>query len=130
MNASPAELARDQYQRAVEALNRGDWALAQQLSMDLLRKVPEHAGVYFVAGVAARELQQVPLALQCLERAAVLNPKRADYLAQFARALAQARLSSRAIEVADRAVALGPADALTFDTLGVVYSQANALPGA
>lgn len=126
MNASPADLARAQYQRAVEALNRADWAQAQQLSMDLLRKVPDHAGVYFVAGVAARELQQVPLALQCLERAALLNPGRADYQAQFARALSQARLSSRAVETADRAVAAGPADALTWDTLGVVYSQANA----
>lgn len=126
MNASPADLARAQYQRAVEALNRADWAQAQRLSMDLLRKVPGHAGVYFVAGVSARELQQVPLALQCLERATSLNPGRADYQAQFARALSQARLSSRAMDTADRAVAAGPADALTWDTLGVVYSQANA----
>ena len=126
MNAMPADAARVQYDRAVEALNRGDWTQAQQLSMDLLREVPEHAGVYFVAGVAARELLQVPLALQCLERATVLNPRRADYLAQFARVLSMASVPARAVETADRAVALGPTDALTFDTLGVVYSQANA----
>ena len=126
MNANAADMAKAQYARAVDALNRGDWAQAQQLSMDLVRRVPEHGGVYFVAGVAARELLQVPLALQCLERATRINPQRADYLAQFARALSQASLPSQAVAAADRAVALDPSDPVTCDTLGVVYSQANA----
>lgn len=117
---------RPQYAKAVEALNAGDWRQAQRLSMDLVRRVPDHAGVFFVAGVAARELLQVPLAIQCLGRAVDLNPKRADYAAQLARALSQASLPRQSIELADKAVALSPTDALTFDTLGVVYSQANA----
>jgi tetratricopeptide (TPR) repeat protein len=128
MNAAvpmTAEQARAQYAQAVDALNRGDWTQAQQLSMDLLRRVPEHAGVYFVAGVAARELLQVPLAMQCLERATQLNPQRADYLAQFARALSQASMPTQAIAVADRALALAPSDPVSCDVLGVVYSQAN-----
>ena len=117
---------RPQYAEAVEALNAGDWRKAQTLSMDLVRRVPDHGGVYFVAGVAARELLQVPLAIQCLGRAVDLNPKRADYAAQLARALSQASLPRQSIEVADKAVALSPTDAMTYDTLGVVYSQANA----
>lgn len=125
MPPMPPDMARAQYARAVDALNRADWPRAQALSMDLLRKVPEHAGVLFVAGVAARELLQIPLALQCLERATRLNPNRADYLAQLARALSQASQPTEAIAVADRALELDPADPVSCDTLGVVYSQAN-----
>lgn len=125
MSDLPVHEAQAQYARAVEALNRGDWAQSQQLAMDLVRRAPPHAGVYFVAGVAARELLQVPLALQCLDRATQLNPARPDYLAQYARALSQASLPSQAVAAADRAVALGPNDPLSCDTLGVVYSQAN-----
>ena len=40
MNANAADMAKAQYARAVDALNRGDWAQAQQLSMDLVRRVP------------------------------------------------------------------------------------------
>lgn len=114
------------YRRAVDALNRNDWNEAQQVAMYLMRDAPGHAGVAFVAGVAALELMQVPLALQCLERATTFSPERADYLAQFARALAQARQSRHAHEIADRAMALAPDDTMTLDTLGVVYSQLNA----
>jgi tetratricopeptide (TPR) repeat protein len=130
MNATTVDAAKARYALAIEALNRGDWAQAQQVSMDLVRTVPEHAGVLFVAGVAARELLQIPLALQCLQRATTLNPNRADYLAQYARALSQASLPSQAVAAADRAAALEPADALTCDTLGVVYSQGNDYPKA
>ena len=126
MQASPNEEQKARYQAAVEALNRGDWTRAQQLAMGLVRDVPPHGGVYFVAGVAARELLQIPLAIECLRRAVSLSPQRADYFAQLARALAQASLPSDAVAAADRAIALGPSDPVTLDTLGVVYSQAHA----
>jgi hypothetical protein len=57
---------RERYQRAVDALNRYDWRSAQALAMDLAREVPPHAGVYFVAGVAAGVLGQFPVAFDCL----------------------------------------------------------------
>ena len=126
MQTAPTEEQKKRYGQSVDALNRGDWKQAQHIAMHLLREVPPHAGVYFVAGVAARELMQIPLALQCLQRAVDLNPARADYLAQFARALSQASEPRAAVELADRAVALGPSDPVTLDTLGVVYSQAHA----
>nr|WP_240600521.1 sulfotransferase [Lysobacter silvestris] len=94
--------------------------------MYLLRDAPAHAGVAFVAGVAALELQQIPLATQCLERAVRINPDRADYLAQYARVLVMARQSREAHHAADRAMTLQPEDVLSMDTLGVVYSQLNA----
>ncbi len=92
--------------------------------MELVRTAPPHAGVMFVAGVAAMNLGQVPLALQCLGNAVSMNPTRADYLAQQARALAMSRDSRAAQAAADAAAALVDArDVMTMDPLGVVYSQ-------
>ena len=56
MQTAPNADHAKRYGEAVDALNRRDWQQAQHLSMHLLREVPPHAGVYFVAGVAAREL--------------------------------------------------------------------------
>lgn len=124
MSGSAPEPAA-QYARAVEALNRGQWREAQSLAMPLVRQVPTHAGVHFVAGVAAMHLEQLPLSSELLRRAVVLNPARADYLAQLARALSSGRFMRESVDAADRAFALQPADPLTLDTLGVVYTQAN-----
>ena len=126
MQSAPTADQRKRYGESVDALNKGDWKQAQHLSMQLMREVPPHAGVYFVAGVAARELMQIPLALQCLQRAIELNPVRPDYLAQFAQALNQASEPRAALEIADKAAALGPSDSASLETLGVVYSQVHA----
>lgn len=117
---------RQRYQQAVDALNRGDWKQAQALAMALRREIPPHAGVCFVAGVAAREQLQIPLAIECLEQAVRLNPQRPDYLAQLARAWAQASEPGRALELAERAAALPCSDPVTFDALGLVYTIAHA----
>ena len=60
---------RQRYQQAIDALNRCEWSSAQALAMRLAQEIPPHAGVFFVAGVAAREMSQVPLAIECLEKA-------------------------------------------------------------
>lgn len=127
MQTTPNADHAKRYGEAIDALNKRDWQQAQQLSMHLLREVPSHAGVYFVAGVAARELMQMPLAIECLQRAVQINPARSDYMAQLARALAQASKPGPALETADKALLLAPSsDPLTYDTLGVVYSQVHA----
>jgi len=116
---------RPVYQAAVEALNRGDWRHAAELAHKLLQHLPEHAGVQFVAGVAAMNLQQMPQSLQHLQHAVRLNPARADYAAQLAKVLSDGSMLREALSVADAAVAAGPADAMTADTLGVVFTRAN-----
>lgn len=121
MNAA-AEL----YARAVEALNQSQWPQALSLADQVLLTVQDHAGVHFVAGVAALQLQQLPRSLGHLQRAVTLNPTRPDYAAQFARALAAGRLLRDAVAVAQNAMELSPSDPLTLDTLGVVFTQAHA----
>ena len=117
---------RARYHQAVDALNRADWNSALALAQSVLRDVSDHAGVHFVAGVAARELRQIPLGIQHLERAVRLNPVRGDYLAQLARCWAQASVPGRAMEIADRAAPLAGEDPVTLDALGLVYTQGHA----
>jgi predicted Zn-dependent protease len=101
MEGSTAQDRAKRYTDAVSALNNGDWRQAQHLSMHLLREVPANANVYFVAGVAALELLQMPLAVQCLQHAVELDPTRPDFIAQLAKALAQAGEPGKALDAAD-----------------------------
>lgn len=116
---------RSLYQSAVHALNQGQWPQAFDMGKQLLAVVPTHGGVHFVMGVSALQMQRMPEAMAHLREATRLSPQRADYAAQYARALAQTRQTRQAVEMADKAVAAGPADPLTLDTLGVIFSQGN-----
>jgi tetratricopeptide (TPR) repeat protein len=113
------------YAESVAALNRNDFHRAFELAMRAREAAPGHGGVHFVAGVAALQLERLPQALALLHRASALSPARPDYHAQRARALSTARLFREAMDAAEEAVRQQPADPLTFDTLGVVFTQAN-----
>lgn len=113
------------YAQAIDALNRGEWQLAQRLAAQVAPFANRHGGLHFVAGVAALQLQQMPLAIGHLQRAAAFSPERADYLAQYARALAMSHHYGESVQIADKALALPCSDPVAFDTLGVVYTQAN-----
>ncbi|KAF1695698.1 tetratricopeptide repeat-containing sulfotransferase family protein [Pseudoxanthomonas koreensis] len=114
------------YAQAVDALNQGRWQQALALADSLLSVAAGHAGVHFVAGVAALQMGAMPRALGHLETAVRLNPSRPDYAAQWARALSSAAMAREALEVARRALAQDPKDPMTLDTLGVVFTLVNA----
>lgn len=115
------------FSKLVAAFNQNDWPRVQQRSIQLLAAAPNDARVHFMAGVACMQSGQLPKALEHLLKATHLEPRRADYVAQYAKALAQIRRLREARLVADRAMTLAPNDAMTLDTLGMVYRQANAL---
>ena len=118
------------YTKLVAAFNQNDWPRVQQRAVQLLTIAPDDARVHFMVGIACmqtQQVQQMPKALEHLLKATHLEPRRADYVAQYAKALAQARRLREARLVADRAMTLSPGDAMTLDTLGMVYRQANAL---
>jgi tetratricopeptide (TPR) repeat protein len=118
---APLELHR----RALAAFDCGDWPAAYRLASQLAAHAPRHPEPHFIGGVAALQLQQVPLAIAHLQIAASAEPARADHLAQYARALAMAHRLPEAVAAADRSASLAADDAV-WDTLGVVYSKANA----
>ena len=114
------------YAQAIAAFNRRDFRQALELSMSLLPQAPKHAELHHLAGMAALELQAMGQALELLQRAVNLSPTRADYAMQFAKALSMVNLSADAVKVAEHALAQSPLDAQTLDTLGVVFTRANA----
>lgn len=120
--AEPSQL----YAQLVDAFNRRQWQEARSLSGRLLPLVPNDPSVSYITGITFLELQEMPLALGFLHKAVELEPSRADYATQFAKALTMVRRSREAIGAADKAMALHPSDPLTLDTLGVIYTQAHA----
>jgi tetratricopeptide (TPR) repeat protein len=108
------------------AFNQHAWAKAQALAAHLLPMAPQHPALHYMAGVAAMELQQMAKALAHLHQAADLDPKRIEFVTQFAKALTLGQMPREARLAADRAMALSPADPITFDTLGVIYTQTHA----
>lgn len=114
------------YAQASVAFNQRNFRQALDLSMSLLPQAPNHAELHHLAGMAAMELQAMPQALEYLQRAVNLSPRRADYATQFARGLSMVNLSADAVKVAEHALAQAPLDAQMLDTLGVVFTRANA----
>ena len=122
---TPTDALKHRFDAAATALRNGDWRQAQHLAMALVPEMPSHAPLFFIAGAAALELRQMPLAVECLSRAASLDPARADCLAQLSRALTAVRSYADASAAAAKAWALAPREPMTLDTLGVVFSRLN-----
>jgi len=112
--------------RLIQAFNRHDWPVVKQLSAQLQPLTPTEAIAPFMGGIAHMQLQQLPQAAELLRQATLLEPSRADFAAEYAKALALMRRMHEAKSAAEKALALGPANPMTLDTLGVVFSQANA----
>ena len=123
---NPMTDAAKLYAQATAAYNQKDWQRALTLAMSALPQAPDHAELHYLAGISALVLQQMPPALHHLQRAVDLYPLRADYATQFAKALSTVNLSADATIVAEYALSLAPLDAQTLDTLGVIYTRANA----
>lgn len=110
---------------ALDAFDDGRWTQAFEMAAALSSQAPNHGGVHFLAGISALQMQRVEPALRYLQRASLCSPGRADYRAQYARALAMAQLLPAASAAADSAMKLTSDDPTTYDTLGVVYTKAN-----
>lgn len=115
------------FAKLVAAFNQNDWPRVQQRTTQLLTLAPDDARLLFMGGMADMQTGLPGSALARLKKATHLAPRRADYVAQYARALALTWRIRDARLVADRAMTLAPDDALTLDTLGAVYAQAGAI---
>lgn len=112
--------------QAQSALTHADWATAEQLASRVISSAPTLAQAWFILGVAQLEQRRLAQAIASLDKACSSANAPAHWLAQAARALAMAHRLPQALVAAKRALALQPDDALTLDTLGVVFSRANA----
>ncbi|ODT95358.1 MAG: sulfotransferase [Rhodanobacter sp. SCN 67-45] len=103
--------------------NQRAWPQALALARTLKADLPPHPMLYYIAGIASLEMQQLPEAIDSLGRAATMAPDNAEFAVHHAKALVLARRTRDARQEADRALALAPGRAQTLDTLGVVYTQ-------
>jgi tetratricopeptide (TPR) repeat protein len=74
----------------------------------------------------AAEHRNYSKAVEVIERAIALAPRKAEYFAHRGRCLLALQRPREAFEAAQQALALAPSDALTLDTIGVVMTRAGA----
>ncbi len=117
------ESIHDLQRHAEQCLSRGEVAPAQQACLRILHLDKEHADGHFLLGMVSVALQRFANARGFIEKARELDPTRVEYTAQLARCLAMLKLDAEAAEAAEQALAQTPKDALTLDTLGVVFSR-------
>lgn len=115
---------------AKHARTRGDHAQAGQLAVRATQLDANCAEAHYLAGLACLHTQQLGRALEHLNRAVAIETENAEYATYFARALALSCRYGHALQVANIAYALTPADPLTLDVLGGVYMQCNAFERA
>jgi tetratricopeptide (TPR) repeat protein len=104
------------------ALSRGDRQQAAALAERLIREGDDVAEGLFVSAMVAAEAGRVSAALPLVAEAVRRAPT-AEYEAHHARLLIHARCDAEAAAAATRAEARAPRDALTFDTIGCVWTR-------
>ena len=123
--AANAELAAC-HREAERALNARDYRRAHQLCLQILAAQPDFADAYFLLAMIAAEHGNFGKALDVLDRAIGFDTTRPEYWAQRGRCLVTLRRPREAFEAAARALELGPTEALTLDTIGVVMTRTGA----
>lgn len=98
---------------------------AHALCMEVLSVEPDAARAWFLLGVLAADHENPGKAAELFARAASLDLDDPRAPAQLARCLIALNRRDEALAHAQAAEARGPGDALTLDTLGVVYSRAG-----
>ncbi|WP_269716624.1 tetratricopeptide repeat-containing sulfotransferase family protein [Caulobacter sp. NIBR2454] len=109
--------------RAEHLLAQGAAREAHALCLDALRRDPGVAQAWFLLGIIAAEHGNHGKAAELLEKATALAPAMARAHAHLGRTLVALNRQDLARQAADRAASLSPGDALTLDTIGVVYSR-------
>lgn len=121
----PADIER-WHREAQRRLNGGDLRAAHAACMRILTARPDHADAYFLLGTIAASAGNHLKAVELMERAMRLGAPSAEYLAQLARCEAMLRRDTDALRHAEEALELVGDDALTLDTIGVVFSRVGA----
>lgn len=110
---------------AARLLANRDYRAAHARCLDVLKVNPASAGAYFLLGVLTADHGNHAKAIELFDRALASEPSHAGAMAFKARCLIARPERDRGVEVAETAAQLAPKDALTLDTLGVVFSRAG-----
>jgi tetratricopeptide (TPR) repeat protein len=111
------------HQQAQQAINKGEYQLAHQGLIQILQQDKYFSDAYFLLGMIASAHHNINKAISLIEQAIVLTPNNSEYFAQLAKHYALSQNHLLALKNAKLAQILNPTSALTWDTLGVTYSQ-------
>jgi tetratricopeptide (TPR) repeat protein len=109
--------------QAEDILANREYHKAYALCQHVLSQDPNSAEARFLLGAIAAEHRNYRKAAELFERAIATDASIAKYHAHLAKCLLAMGRHADARTMADRATHLEPADALTLDTIGVVYSH-------
>lgn len=110
------------HREAQRLISRGRHAQAYQSCLSILNVDPVHADAHFLIGIIAAERNEITKAVEWIRKAIALDGEQTEYHAHLGRCLVMLKRDRKAVAAADEAARLGPADALTLDTIGCVYS--------
>ncbi|MDP3491139.1 MAG: sulfotransferase [Phenylobacterium sp.] len=125
MTAIPPNVSVERLARAERLMADKAYEPAHALCMEVLSVDPSAARAWFLLGVLAADHDNPTKAAELFARAASLDLDDPRAPAQLARCLIALNRRDEALTQAQVAAGRGPADALTLDTLGVVYSRAG-----
>jgi len=108
---------------AQAALRDGRLREAHRHCLAILEADRHHADAWFLCALIAERNGQHAKALQVLDNALRLAPRRAEYRTEQGKLLLSLRRPPEALAAAREALALQPADAPTLNTLGTVLSH-------
>ena len=115
------------HKQAQEAINQGQYQQAHQLIINILSQDKYFADGYFLLAMIASVHHNSGKAIELIKQAIVLAPKQVEYIAQLAKHYALVNDHVQALHHANDAANLvfnsAPKSALTFDTIGVAFSQ-------
>lgn len=115
------------HQDAEKAFNQGLYKKAHQYLMSILEQDKYFADAYFLLAMIASAHHNINKAIELIQQANTLEPKNLEYLSQLAKHYALANDHVKAFHFAELAVnnknITDIKSPLTFDTLGVAYSQ-------
>ncbi len=98
---------------------------AHALCMSVLQQDPTERRAFYLLGILAADHDNHAKACELFDRAQVSDVPSAQAFARKARSLIALNRRDAAIDSAEKAASLSPTDALTLDTLGVVFSRAG-----
>lgn len=116
-------LAPELLSHAEAALSAQDYGRAHAFCLKALAADPQSSHAFTLLGIIAAAHANHKKALELFARAIALNPNDPRPVAQNARSLLAMNRHDDARAAAITAAALSPTDALTLDTIGVVFSR-------
>lgn len=125
MQGAAADAMARQLTEAERLLAARDFRAAHAVCMAILRADQREVGAFFVLGLIGAEHDNHLKALELFDRSLALDANHVRAHAHRGKALARLGRVREAEAAAERAAALDPADALTLDTIGVVFSHAG-----